>query len=413
MWAIGSLALYAQESDQVSLDFLANARPTTTSVAATAKGIRPTGLAATASTPGVDTIVTFNGTYNTPGYDNAGNPNRKWYYNMAGRSPEYPGTTTFNAPIIPVSIDLRNYDGSPRYLNGVRLYLDATQYVDKVVGSPVFSKAKFSTSERPTQITDAVQRAEFWDNFEDGWHTMLAPAVKTPRVMVLIRGTYRFATYSDGTLAYVLVDGATFGSLLFPANFPFTATDLATPIGAAEAAGDITTQDISTFLFPDTYLYSGDPSNCCVLGYHTYDFEPGVPENGNRVRKYVLNYSSWISPGIFGSFQDVTATSHEIAESFNDPFVVDDGVHNLTPWWLAPNGNCQNDLEVGDVIEGLPRAVYPITMPNGFTYHPQNEALLQWFEFKSPSNAIGHAYSYPDVTTLTALSPVEKVNCAP
>lgn len=50
------------------------------------------------------------------------------------------------------------------------------------------------------------------------------------------------------------------------------------------------------------------------------------------------------------------------------------------------------------MIEGLPLQTFPIKMPNGVTYHPQNEALLQWFEFKSPSNAINRAHSYPDIT---------------
>ena len=159
------------------------------------------------------------------------------------------------------------------------------------------------------------------------------------------------------------------------------------------------------------YLYVNDPSNCCILGFHTYDFEPGIPSNSNLERRYVLNYSSWISPGLFGGgFEDVTALSHELSETFNDPFVASDGIHNVTPWWLSPNGNCQDDLEVGDVIEGLPNGVYPITM-NGMTYHPQNEALLQWFEFEAPSSAISGAYSYPNIGTLTALSPPEGVNC--
>jgi hypothetical protein len=87
-------------------------------------------------------------------------------------------------------------------------------------------------------------------------------------------------------------------------------------------------------------------------------------------------------------------------------------VHNLTPWWLAPNGNCQDDLETGDVIEGLPNAVFPIFL-NGFTYHPQNEALLQWFEFMSPSDALGGAYSYPNTSVLTHLSAPQKAGCAP
>ncbi len=88
-----------------------------------------------------------------------------------------------------------------------------------------------------------------------------------------------------------------------------------------------------------------------------------------------------------------------------------DGVLNITPWWLSPNGNCQDNLEDGDVVEGLPNAAYPITM-HGFTYHPQNEALLQWFEFKPISEAVQHAYSYPDTSVLTALSPLEKASCS-
>jgi hypothetical protein len=111
---------------------------------------------------------------------------------------------------------------------------------------------------------------------------------------------------------------------------------------------------------------------------------------------------------------DVTGLSHEISETYNDPFVAFFGGQDVTPWWKAPNGNCQDNLEVGDVIEGIPNQAFPITMPNGFTYHPQNEALLQWFEFQSPSTALNQAYSYPDVTTLTALSPGPlKPNCVP
>jgi len=55
---------------------------------------------------------------------------------------------------------------------------------------------------------------------------------------------------------------------------------------------------------------------------------------------------------------------------------------------------------------GLPHATYPITM-NGMTYHPQNVALLPWFEFQSPSTAIDGAYSYPDESTLPTLSPIQ------
>jgi len=178
------------------------------------------------------------------------------------RDPDSPGgkTTTIEGPVIPVNIDLRNYDESPRFVNGVRLYLDATHLVAPVLSSPVFSNAPYSSSERPTQFADAVQRAEFFHQASDDWHTTLEPHAKKSRTIVLIRGTYSFALYADGKVAYVIVDEGAFSGKLFPA----TPTDTSTPIGAAEHADDIHTKDISTFLFNNVFLSNGP--GCCVLG---------------------------------------------------------------------------------------------------------------------------------------------------
>jgi hypothetical protein len=154
------------------------------------------------------------------------------------------------------------------------------------------------------------------------------------------------------------------------------------------------------------YLYDVDINNCCVLGFHSYDVEPGIPSNGNRERRYVMNYASWVTNGIFSfGFEDITPMSHEVAETFNDPFG-----NNATPWWLnidpfLGQGICQNNLEVGDVIEVLTANPVYATATNGRTYHSQNEALFSWFAFQSPSKALHGAYSFPDETTLTALSP--------
>jgi len=76
-----------------------------------------------------------------------------------------------------------------------------------------------------------------------------------------------------------------------------------------------------------------------VLGFHTYDIEPGSTSNGWEERR-PLNVSdiSWLSAVM----------------SPNSARVVDPFVTNATPWWLSPSGQCQNNLEDGDVIEGLP-----------------------------------------------------------
>jgi hypothetical protein len=379
---------------------------------------------------GVDTIVNFTGQFQAQGVFYDGSAHQMWEYSMVGNPPAQGGTTVINAPVIPVSLDLRNYDGSPRYVKVVNgkvitcngalkgcqpLYSDVTPFVKPFMNGPVFANANYSSSPVPTQITDAVQRAEFGNHAAADWHTLLNGSVKAPEVMTLIRGTYRFALNGDGSCClYVLIDDGAFATQLFPQN-P-AGPDNSSIIGQAELAGKITTKDMSTFLFPNAYLYSnGDPNQCCTLGYHTFDFEPGnapgLPNNGNLTRFYVLNYSSWITPGLFGGgFQDVTAHSHEIAETFNDPFVAFDGIHNVTPFWLNPAGQCQDVMEVGDVIEDLPNPTYPVTV-NGYTYHPQTEALLPWFAFQTNSSAIDNAYSYPNEDALTSLSAPQPLNC--
>jgi hypothetical protein len=378
----------------------------------------------------IDSVPTFEGQYFAPGYyyDRTGNPifNNHWYLNTLGKAPQFGGTTTINAPIIPVSLDLRNYDGTPRYVRQVngtvydcdpqtesgcqRLYYDATTFtengrslLDLVLNSPVFANANYSSSYTPTQFVDAVQRAEFFHNAKSDWHTLLRPAPKTPQqpyVMALIRGSYEFALKADGTCcSLVLVDFVPFLQALFPPTIDLS--DTSTVIGRAEH-GDITQHDISTFVFPNTYLYGGNPSNCCAIGFHSWD--NAIVNNVPRF--YVMNFASWISPGgIFPGdlVSDVSPLSHEMAEIFNDPFTVIDNIHNLTQFWLAPNGFCMDVFETGDVIELLPNSLFPMTL-NGFVYHPQNEALLQWFS--GGSGSIHGALSYPDESVLAGTSGV-------
>jgi len=402
---------FAMEADQVTASTLANSKPHTRN----AKDVKQNqkklnhgqGKKGVAN---IDSLANWTDSFQAEGVDVNNNPQTTWWYNMVGGVPHKKETTTFKAPIVPVSLDLRNADGTPRFVNGHRLFSDATQFVDPVLESPIFEDFSYSSSNVPTQYTDAVQRAGFFDVAKAEWHTLLQPnANTTPRTMVLLKGTYQFALNADGTCClFVLVNETTFGNALFPA----TADDTTTPIGAAEHNGDITTKDISTFLFPNTFLFDPATGDCCVLGFHTYDFEPGDAADGNREKRYVVNYSSWISPGLFrGGFEDVTALSHELSETFNDPFVSSDGVLNIVPWWKSPNGLCQNNLEVGDVIEGLPDSTFPMTMPNGFTYHPQNEALLSYFARQTHSTAIHGAYSYPNENTLRSISPPERAFC--
>ena len=291
----GTRVAMAQEPDQVTASVLADA--TTHSSVVTPHAHQNGQAHARHGIPNIDSLVNFNGHFFADGFTFDGTPNNHWYFNTVGNPPQMHGTTTtLNAPVVPVTLDLRNADGTPRFVNGQPLISHPDPFITPTLNSPVFQNATYSSSSVPTQITDAVMRASYFDQAKDDWHTVLAPSVKTGRTMVLNAGTYSVrAQLRRSCCAFVLIDSNAFSNAFFPP----TSDDTTTPIGAAENAGDITTQDVSTFLFPNAYLFEGSVSNCCVLGFHTYDFEPGDDSNGNVEKRYVLAYASWISPGLF------------------------------------------------------------------------------------------------------------------
>ena len=139
---------------------------------------------------------------------------------------------------------------------------------------------------------------------------------------------------------------------------------------------------------------SHDLNNCCVLGYHGATSATGG--NGNQ-QVQTFAFAAWTDAGIFPpGWADILPMSHEISEWMNDPFV-----NNFVPPWQFPGlpGSCQADLETGDPMEVLDNPDYPVKI-NGYTSHPQTEAILPWFSREVPSSAIKGAYSYPDTKQL-------------
>jgi hypothetical protein len=315
---------------------------------------------------------------------------------MIGGHPQAGKTTVIPAKIDEVSLTLLNADGS------TLTTVPFAPFEALTLQSPNFNFANYRSGQQ-IQFADAVQRAEFFNRMAPTWHTMLQPTVvnrvniTVPRFVnvrlsngtIIQARSYFIGTAGDGNTFVLMLN------LLF--NF-FFSNEVVNDING----GLFTTNALNMTLFPNTYLFSlnvnnpNAPGGCCVLGFHTYFFDPSsVPEP-----RWVTQYASWISPGLFGAgFQDVTALSHETSEAFNDPFV-----DNATPNWQFPgvpaNAKvCQNNLETGDPVEVLPTATVPIALKNTgkvFVYHPQTEALLQWFEMGASSNAIDGAFSFPD-----------------
>jgi hypothetical protein len=338
---------------------------------------------------GLETVPTFQGAFYHNGFFN---------FTMVGQHPLAGGTTRVPAKITEFSLTLLNADGS------VNVQVPFAPFEDHTLDSPNFEEANYRSGHR-IQFADAIQRAEFFNVMGEDWHTVLHPRVVNRVTLAIPRfvdvqfpdgsiksvRAYRVGTAPDGNHFVLLLD------LLFSAiSFNQAVNDI---IG-----GNYTTNALNTAMFPNTYLFSidntGQLSQCCVLGFHTYILDPSTDPQ----QRWIYQFASWISPGLFGAgFEDVTALSHETSEVFNDPFV-----NNRTPVWQFPgvpaNAKiCQGNLETGDPVEVLPIATVPITIKERhevFTFHPQTEALLQWFEMGAKSNALDGAFSFPDEAAL-------------
>jgi hypothetical protein len=332
----------------------------------------------------VMSVPNFQGSFTSRG--------KTWPFTMIGAPPSGGAAINVPAKIVAVSLRLQNADLV------TFTTVSVIGFESPTLNSPNFQLASYSSG-TGIQFADAVQRAEFFHSMKSTWHTALKPVtivqlvtLTVPRfTTITLNGkktqvrTYFTSKSSDGhTVVFLLdqfFDQQIFNIVLKQIN-----------------AGHFITGAMNMALFPNTFLYSVNSSGgmgaCCVLGFHTYFTNNAQPTES----RWVFAFASWISPGTFSGFRDVTALSHEISEAFDDPFV-----DNRVPAWQFPNepGTCQDSLEVGDPVEVLSNTVFPVNI-SGVTYHPQTEALLQWFEQKSPSTAINGAFSYPNTKALTA-----------
>lgn len=345
---------------------------------------------------GLNTVATFDGAFVAQAGPSA---RRDFRFTMLGNDPKLGGTTVYPANITEVSLQLLNADGS------VFKTVPFAPFEKVTLESPNFEPLDYRSGHN-LEFADAVHRAQFFNIMGNNWHTLLAPKVvdnvtiTVPffvNVQLQNGDVIQARSYFTGTAA----DGSTFVLMLSPLFNFFFDNEVVSEINA----GNFTTNGMNISMFPNTYLFNlnannpNTPGGCCVLGFHTYFLDGGFPED-----RWVVQYASWISPGLFGSgFQDVTALSHELSESFGDPFV-----DNPTPNWQFPGEPanakvCQNNLEQGDPIEVLANATSPIAVNERdfqFTYHPQNIPLLQWFEMGATSSALDGAFSFPDETVL-------------
>ena len=280
--------------------------------------------------------------------------------------------------------------------NNNNIVIDSTTINDEIKHSPLFENSRYATGF--TQYEDAQMRAEFYPLFnkdgdndgDDSFHVLFGhPQTLIPVTIEVPVGSSIVFQAPDGSL------GA-----LMDINFIFS------QLNTLVQTEPITVNAIPIFRTRNAAygdFFQGQPQDGCIGGFHTA-YESNQVRNKIFVQTFAfaISLDADIADFVFDDptiFADIFPLSHELGELLNDPFI-----NNATPNYQlpgAPAGFCQNNLEVGDVVENLPNPTQPISL-HGFTYHPQTLGLLQWFEGKVPSDAINGDYSFPDPTALTS-----------
>jgi chitinase len=298
-------------------------------------------------------------------------------YTIVGNKPQSGGTTKVPVQIVPISMFFQEFVDE----NGSPLVIDPMPLLPRLQSSPNFRSARYENG--VTQFADAVQRAQFNRTASPEWHTLLGePEILKPLRIVVPRGSARVYRNPATGVIYAIVDT------------DFFLSQLNTMIQLERLQPDALAIAITSNIFLSP---QADIKKCCVLGFHT-SFDVGELAQLKFVQTFI--WASWVDQGILGtSLADVTPMSHEISEWMNNPFG-----SNAVPAWQVPNSTgCQSNLETGDPLATMPNAGYPVLI-DGFTYHPQSQVMMQWFQRGSASDAIDGAYSFPDQTLMTGPS---------
>jgi hypothetical protein len=220
------------------------------------------------------------------------------------------------------------------------------------------------------QYVDAFQRAMFDrqtrpGGINPGYHVRLALTTLPTRLVAVPDGAWSELNMGCGNGKLGMVDIHWWDVHVRRALLP------------AMASKGVTGKDLALFVFGNVALFAGSPSSCCVRGYHS------ATGSGATFQSYAV--AMYDSSGVFGPKGDVATMTHEVAEWVADP----SGTNPTKPWSYGQFAGCQSNLEVGDPLTGVVRAV----AMNGFTYHVQELAFFSWFYHRPRSPSANGWYS--------------------
>jgi hypothetical protein len=284
--------------------------------------------------------------------------------------------------IVPITLKMRHgIHFSPSKVNGCT----PVSPVKATVASPVFKSINWTSG--PTNLgsgdlTTAFQRANFWKytnpttGVNPGYGIQLDPTVAAGMTISVppTQGGYFGTVARCDQLALVNINWlyATMVNKIAPAN-------------AAQLGPNV----LLLPLLHNVVEYIGDPSNCCVLGFHSFF------NTAKGMQTYAI--SDYDTSGLFqgdgpGAFDNVYVMSHEIGEWLDDPYG-----NNPTPRWgdTGQVSACQSNLEVGDPLTGT---LFTETS-GGMTYDFQDLTNYSWFFRQTPSIAANGYYSFQGTFT--------------
>jgi chitinase len=320
----------------------------------------------------LQTLPYWQGSFSIEGKD--------YHYTILGGDPTLGGTTTIPTVIVPIRLTISDFSEDGK----TPVVLDATPIVKEILNSPIFAKSDYITGSSQ-QFTDAMLLAEF-PQAASKWHTVFSPTVYSTVDIAVPKGSAKVYQSKSGKLLAVIrydrvIDDPIF-TMIGNGTFPPTQNTIFVTYNALEHD---------------------------AFGYHSAVYLD------QKTEEVVFSYNSWLDDvdDLFTiPSPDAATLSHEIAETVHDAF--NGNLSSRTLLWGDPffHNQCFQDyIEVGDAVEDAPAAIQLHEQVVGFDKHArvytlQNEATLQWFERKDPSDALAGTYSFPDIWVLTKPAPL-------
>jgi len=131
------------------------------------------------------------------------------------------------------------------------------------------------------------------------------------------------------------------------------------------------------------FFVNTDPNDCCVLAYSgAFD----NPAHHGALQTYIV--AEYDTSELFTGTADITNLSATIGDWMDNPM----GQNQTRPWGnVGLIQSCQVGLEPGSPLS---KTDFPLTMPNGYTYHPRELAFTSWFYRDRPSSGVNGWYSF-------------------